>query len=118
MDYMFSDCHSLTSLDLSHFYTNNVEKMNNMFKGCSSLKYLNISSFIFKITSNLNMSNMFSGCSSLIELDIKNFATSTNAIIDNIFKGISKNIILCNKNNAFNKLITSYEYKIVKCSEE
>ena len=118
MDYMFSDCHSLTSLDLSHFDTNNVEKMNNMFKGCSSLKYLNISSFIFKITSNLNMSNMFSGCSSLVELDIKNFATSTNAIIDNIFKGISKNIILCNKNNAFNKLITSYEYKIVKCSEE
>ena len=84
--------------------------MKQMFEGCSSLKYLNISSFAFS-GRNLNMSSMFSGCSSLVELDIKNFDTSTNAYKNNIFKGISKNIILCTKNNDLSRLIQYYENK-------
>ena len=38
---MFSECSSLTSLNLSNFNTNNVEDMSEMFYGCSSLTSLN-----------------------------------------------------------------------------
>ena len=117
MDNMFLDCKLLTSLDLSFFDTHKVTDMKQMFKGCSSLKYLNISSFVFS-GSNLNMDSMFSGCSSLIELDIKNFGTSTNADKNDIFKGISKNIILRTKNSDLSTLIQYYENKKVNCSEE
>ena len=33
MDHMFSDCYSLTSLNLSNFNTNNVTNISNMFNG-------------------------------------------------------------------------------------
>ena len=36
-NYMFSDCSSLISLDLSNFNTQNVTKMENMFYDCKSL---------------------------------------------------------------------------------
>ena len=38
---MFSECSSLTSLNLSNFNTNNVKDMGNIFSGCSSLVSLN-----------------------------------------------------------------------------
>ena len=38
---MFSNCYSLTSLNLSNFNTNNVNDMSYMFSGCSSLASLN-----------------------------------------------------------------------------
>ena len=40
-DKMFSNCSSLTSLDLSYFNTNFVKDMSDMFSGCSSLTSLN-----------------------------------------------------------------------------
>ena len=39
---MFSDCSSLTNLNLSNFNTNNVTNMEYMFFGCSSLTNNNI----------------------------------------------------------------------------
>ena len=42
---MFSDCSSLTSLNLSNFNTNNVNNMSRMFDCCSSLNSLNLSNF-------------------------------------------------------------------------
>ena len=41
MSYMFSECSSLTSLNLSNFNTNNVKDMSFMFSECSSLTSLN-----------------------------------------------------------------------------
>ncbi len=38
---MFSECSSLTSLNLSNFNTNNVKDMDDIFSGCSSLVSLN-----------------------------------------------------------------------------
>ena len=35
---MFSGCSSLTKLDLPNFNTGNVEKMDNMFSECNSLR--------------------------------------------------------------------------------
>ena len=44
--------------------------MSNMFKGCKSLKSLNLESF--DTSSVTDMSNMFSGCNSLEYIDISN----------------------------------------------
>ena len=39
---MFSNCSSLTNLDLSNFNTQNVTDMNDMFCDCGSLKIKNV----------------------------------------------------------------------------
>ena len=71
---MFSNCSSLTSLDLSSFNTSKVRGMNDMFYLCPSLTSLDLSSFN---TSNVtNISYMFKGCSSLTSLDLSGFNTS------------------------------------------
>ena len=74
MSGMFSSCSSLTSLDLSNFNTSNVTDMSSMFSDCSSLTSLDLSNFD---TSNVtNMAGMFPSCSSLTSLDLSNFDTS------------------------------------------
>ena len=45
MESMFSDCNSLSSIDLSNFNTQNVTNMRYMFDDCNSL--------IYKILSNV-----------------------------------------------------------------
>ena len=63
MDNMFYDCSGLTSLDLSHFNTQNVTDMGGMFEGCSGLPSLDLSHFN---TQNVtDMIEMFKGCSAL-----------------------------------------------------
>ena len=47
MSYIFSNCSSLISIDLSNFNINNVEDMNHIFFKCSSLISLNLSILIF-----------------------------------------------------------------------
>ena len=66
INFMFSECSSLISLNLSNFNTINVKDMSYMFYNCSSLTSLNLSNFN---TNNVNnMSGMFSYCSSLTTL--------------------------------------------------
>ena len=45
MCYMFRGCSSLKELNLNNFNTNNVTDMSDMFRGCSSLKELNLNNF-------------------------------------------------------------------------
>ena len=59
MSYMFYNCSSLTSLNLSNFYTYNVQNMSYMFYNCCSLTSLNLSNF--NAYNADNMSRMFSG---------------------------------------------------------
>ena len=60
---MFSDCSSLTSLDVSHFNTAKVKNMRNMFSVCSSLTSLYLTNFN---TENVtNMQGMFLFCNNL-----------------------------------------------------
>ena len=74
MDQMFRNCSSLKSLDLSSFNTRNVTNMFCMFNTCSSLTSLDLSSFN---TANVtDMGYMFSFCRSLTNLDLSNFNTS------------------------------------------
>lgn len=71
MSEMFSECYTLTSLDVSGFQTANVEDMSEMFSRCQKLTSLDVSSFR---TENVeNMEKMFSNCIALTGLDLSNF---------------------------------------------
>ena len=74
MTRMFFNCSSLESLDLSNFNTANVTRMRSMFNFCSSMASLNLSSFnTEKVT---DMYGMFNRCSSLTSLDLTGFNTA------------------------------------------
>ena len=74
MSYMFFNCSSLTSLDVTHFNTAKVTNMRNMFSSCSALTSLDVTHFN---TANVtNMCKMFSICSALLSLDVTNFNTA------------------------------------------
>ena len=45
MSWMFEDCKSLKSLDVSRFDVGNVENMGYMFYGCESLEELDVGKF-------------------------------------------------------------------------
>ena len=63
MRYMFADCRSLKSLDLTNFNTENVTDMYYMFHNCRSLESLDLTNFnTAKVT---NMKGMFSSCYAL-----------------------------------------------------
>ena len=87
MNYMFSSCTNLTSLDLSNFNTANVTSMAYLFYGCSGLTSLDVSNFN---TANVtNMASMFDGCSSLTSLDVSNFNTANVTSMTSMFDGCS-----------------------------
>lgn len=83
MDSMFKDCSSLVSIDLSSFDTTQVSDMNSMFSGCSALTALDLSSF--QTTRVEKMSSMFSGCSSLKALDLSSFNGRAVENMENMF---------------------------------
>ena len=63
MRYMFADCRSLKSLDLTNFNTENVTDMYYMFFNCTSLESLDLTNFnTAKVT---NMAGMFQSCYAL-----------------------------------------------------
>ena len=74
MGYMFYSCSSLTSLDVTHFNTAKVTDMSRMFYNCSSLTSLDVT--YFNTEEVRNMSNMFDSCSSLTSLDVTHFNTA------------------------------------------
>ena len=70
MENMFKGCSSLKSIDLSSFNTTNVNNMARMFSHCSSLESIDLSSFNTTNANNVkDMSWMFWGCSSLKSID-------------------------------------------------
>ena len=73
MNCMFSNCASLSSLDVSNFDTQNVTDMEGMFANCLGLTTLDVSSFN---TENVtNMSEMFLNMQKLSYLDLSGFNT-------------------------------------------
>ena len=70
---MFSDCSTLSSLDLSNFNTAIVTNMSYMFFNCANLSSLDLSNFNTAIVSDMSL--MFGGCSVLSSLDLSNFYT-------------------------------------------
>ena len=93
MEYMFYECSSLTSLNLSNFDTSKVTDMEYMFSGCSSLTSLNLSNF--DTSKVINMDHMFSSCRLLEFLDLKNSMIKGAARLDSIFTEVPSNITVC-----------------------
>ncbi len=74
----WTDCfnfenNNIREIDLSHFDTEDIENMSNMFANCKNLEMLNVSDFnTINVTS---MCGMFSGCENLEEIDLSSFDT-------------------------------------------
>lgn len=73
MQDMFRGCESLKSIDLSHFDTSNAEYMIAMFRSCSGLTSLDVSHFDTRKVKS--MDNMFCGCTKLKTIDVSKFDT-------------------------------------------
>ena len=79
----FSGCHVLEELDVSNWDTRNVTNMSNMFSNCQKVKNLDISKFD---TSNVtNISYMFNGCKEITHLDFSNWDTGNIKTISGLF---------------------------------
>ena len=83
MPSMFKDCSSLVSIDLSSFDTTKVSDMNSMFEGCSALTHLDLSSFNTARVGR--MCSMFQGCRSLKSLDLSSFNVSAVENMSSMF---------------------------------
>ena len=113
MSYMFRGCKSLRSIDLSSFDTTMTTTLEYMFSGCESLEYSDLENFN---TSNvINMEYMFNNCSSLININFVSFDTSNVKIMDHMFNGCSK-LINVNLSNFNTKSVRNMEYMFSGCS--
>ena len=101
----FGQCHSLLSLDLSNFETSSVNNMEGMFGGSYSLISLDLSNFnISKVT---NMLGMFFDLKSIVFLNLDLFQeTNENINMQNMFKDINNNLLIC-LDSEINKKISS-----------
>ena len=75
MVYMFSDCTSLVSLDLSSFNTSKVTNMECMFCNCNNLERLDLSNFDMSKTESIFI--MFYDCNKLQELRLDHCSAET-----------------------------------------
>ena len=113
MNYMFTGCELLTSLDLSCFNTANVTNMSAMFNNCSGLTSLNLSSFN---TANVtNMSYMFNNCYGLTSLNLSSFNTANLKSTNYMFSGctVLENLTIGNFDM---QLVTSMSNMFNKCT--
>ncbi len=90
MKYMFRNCKSLSSLDLSTFKTNRVRSMEDMFYNCSNLTVLDLSNFDTESIGELG--KMFYNCQNLHTIYCLNRWVSRNfsaqqEISQNLFEG-------------------------------
>ena len=84
MSRMFEQCSSLTSLDLSTFNTAEITSFESMFENCRMLKGITFGSN-FTTSKCADMSEMFKYCTSLQTLDLTTFDTSAVGIVSSVF---------------------------------
>ena len=87
MEYMFSCCTSLKSIDLSHFDMSSVENTNYMFSNCTSLESVDLSGT--NMVKATTMQGMFKNCTSLKSVNFANCNTSNVTRMDVTFYGCS-----------------------------
>ena len=105
MNFMFSGCESLTSIDLTNFNTKKVTNMIQMFSRCKSLKSIDLSNF--DINDETNKTYMLVSNYNLNEVKLnKNFLQDIESLISNN-----------NYNKTYYYLINSLKYKY-KLSDE
>ena len=85
MSYMFQDCASLETLDISSLDTSQVTDMSSMFQDCTSLTEVNISGL--ETSRVTDMSRMFSGCENLTGLEASGMDTAQAADMSWMFSG-------------------------------
>lgn len=90
MMYLFRNCSSLLSLDLSNWNTEKVVTFTAVFNGCSSLSELDLSSFDTSSSNSYYM--MFFNCPSLISLNISNFGKNGTTSAYSMFDANSGNL--------------------------
>lgn len=109
---IFSNCKSLTTLDVSNFDTSKVTSMNSMFSSCQSLNTLDLSNFD---TINLtDMSSMFSFCQKLTTLDLSNFITINVTDMNRMFF-ICSNLTTLNLSNFNTSNVTDMTRMFYSC---
>lgn len=87
MEYLFDGCSSLTDVNLSGLFTTaNVVNMSRMFNGCSSLKNSDFVKYL-DVSNVRDIAYMFSGCTGLTSLDVSHFNTSNVTNMQNMFGG-------------------------------
>jgi len=84
---MFSNCTSLTSIDLSGLDTSQVKPMNGAFSRCTALTSLDLSGL--DTSQATDMTTMFSYCPSLIDLNLNDLDTSQVTDMTSMFSGCS-----------------------------
>ena len=84
---MFRNCSNLKSVDLSTFNTEKVTTMHAMFAYCTSIENINMSSFNTKEVAN--MGGMFYDCSNLKQLNVNNFNTENVTTMASMFANCS-----------------------------
>ena len=80
-------------VDFSYFDSSEITSLEGLFKGCTSLKSVNMTNFT---TPQLKtMLDMFNGCSNLTSVDLSSLTTSQVSNFQNLFNGC-KNLKLMN----------------------
>lgn len=86
MKSLFSTCKKLTSIDMSSFYTFNVNRWDSMFYNCEKLTSVTFNSDLNCCTNKAtHMINMFYGCKELVTLNLASFNTSTVIYMNSMF---------------------------------
>ena len=88
LNFMFSECVTLTSVDFSNFNSSKVENTSYLFNKCNSLENINFTNF--NAENVRNMSYMFSECKSLISLNLNNFISSKLIDMTGLFSNCEK----------------------------
>ena len=84
----FYKCSGLTSLDVSSWDTSDVADMNSMFLDCGSLTSLDVS--LWDTGKVSNMRNLFRNCNKLTAIDVSSWNTSSVTNMFCMFYGCSK----------------------------
>ena len=118
MKYMFNDCSSLISINLSSFNTELVTDMSYMFNKCSSLTSLNLSNFNTSLVKY--MQNMFQDCLSLEYINIENFNDKNLLDAYKIFDNVPNNVAICYEKSGtlLTKIQEAIECFIINCSND
>ena len=111
-NHMFSDCESLTYINLSNFNTQNVTNMSDMFSHCKSLTNINFSNFNTKNVTNMN--SMFFNCKSLTNINLSNFNTQNVTNMSGMFLNC-ESLININLSNFNTQNVTDMSDMFFRC---
>ena len=98
---VFGFCNSLTSLDLTYWNTSSCTRTSDMFADCTNLSSITFGPN-WSMTNVEMMDRMFSGCSSLTSLDVSGWDTSSAWLMQDTFYECSKLVADCSKWNVTN----------------